>query len=170
MDVRVGLKRKLSAKELMLLTVVLDKPLESPLDCKESQPVCPKGNQSRIFTGRTDVEAETPILWPPDRKNWLIWRPLCWEWLKAGGEGDDRGWDGWMASLTLWTWVEWTPGVGDGQGGLACCIPWGHKKSDMTEQLNWTELLEEDLSVYWDESIGSELAFITCLLVVTEIC
>ena len=69
MDVRVGLKRKLSAKELMLLTVVLEKTLESPLDCKESQPVRPKGNQSRIFTGRTDVEAETPILWPPDEKN-----------------------------------------------------------------------------------------------------
>ena len=67
MDVRVGLKRKLSAKELMLLTVVLEKTLENPLDCKEIQPVHPKGNQSRIFTGRTDAEA--PILWPPDGKN-----------------------------------------------------------------------------------------------------
>ena len=68
--------------------VVLEKTLESPLDCKEIQPVHPKGDQSWMFIGRTDVEAETPILWPPDAKSWLIW---CWERLKAGGEGDDRG-------------------------------------------------------------------------------
>ena len=79
-------------------TVVLEKTLESPLDCKEIQPVHSKGNQSWIFIGRTDAEAETPILWPPDAKNWLWKRPWCWERLKAGGEGDDRGWDGWMAS------------------------------------------------------------------------
>ena len=86
-------------------TVVLEKTLESPLDCKEIQPVNPKGNQSWIFIGRTDVEAETPILWPPDVKNWLIRRLWCWARLKAGGEGDDRGWAGWMASLIRWTWV-----------------------------------------------------------------
>ena len=87
-------------------TLVLEKTLESPLDCKDIQPVHPKRNQSWILIGRTDAEAETPILWPPDAKNWLIWkRPWCWERLKAGGEGDDRGWDGWMASLTRWTWV-----------------------------------------------------------------
>ena len=85
-------------------TVVLEKTLESPLDCKEIQPVHPKGDQSWIFFGRTHIEAETPILWPPDAKNWLI-RPWCWERLRAGGEWDDRGWDGWMASLTGWTWV-----------------------------------------------------------------
>ena len=79
--------------------VVLEKTLESPLDCKEIKPVHPEGNQSWIFIGRTD--AETPILWPPDEKNWLNWkRSWCWERLKAGGEGDNRGWDGWMASLT----------------------------------------------------------------------
>ena len=73
--------------------------LLSPLDCKEIQPVHPKGNQSWIFFGRTDAEAETPILWLPDVKNWLIGKdPECWARLKAGGEGDDRGWDGWMAS------------------------------------------------------------------------
>jgi len=83
-------------------TVVL-KTLESPLDSKESQPVHPKGNQSWIFMGRTEAEAETPILWPPDVKNWLRKRPWCWERLKAGAEGDDRGWDGWMASSTQWT-------------------------------------------------------------------
>ena len=89
---------------------VLEKILESPLDCKEIQPVNPKGHQSWTFTGRTDAEAETPILWPPDVKN-LMWRteslekPWCWERLKAGREGDDRGWDGWMASSEQWTWV-----------------------------------------------------------------
>ena len=85
-------------------TVVLEKTLESPLDCKEIQQVHPKGNQSWIFIGRTDVEAKTSILWPPDVKSWWK-RPWCWEGLGAGGEGDDRGWGGWMASLTQWTWV-----------------------------------------------------------------
>ena len=74
MDVRVGLWRRLSAEELTLWTVVLEKTLKSPLDCKEIQPVHPKGYQSWVFIGRTDAEAETPILWPPDVKNWLIWK------------------------------------------------------------------------------------------------
>ena len=87
-------------------TVVLEKTLESPLDCKEIKPVHPKGDQSWIFIGKTDVEAATPILWPPDVKSWLIWKdPNGWERLRAGGEGDNRGWDGWMASPTQWTWV-----------------------------------------------------------------
>ena len=69
------------------------------------------------------------------------WKRLwCWERLGAGGEGDDRGWDGWMASLTRWTWVWVNCGSWDGQGGLACCDSWGHEESDMTERLNWTEL------------------------------
>ena len=81
--------------------------LESPLDSKEIQPVNPKGNQSWIFTGRTDAEAEAPIFWQSDVKSWLFWkRPWWWERLKAG-EGDNRGWDGWMASPIQWTWV-WT--------------------------------------------------------------
>ena len=67
-------------------------------------------------------------------------RPWCWEGLKAGGEGDNRGWDGWMVSLTPWTWVWVNSGAGDGQGGLVCCCPWGHKDSDMTEKLNWTDV------------------------------
>ena len=67
-------------------------------------------------------------------------RPWCWERLKVGGEGDDKGWDGWMASLTQWTWVWINSGAGNGQGGLACCSPWGCKESDMTKWLNWTEL------------------------------
>ena len=85
-------------------TAVLDKTLESPLGCKEIKPLNPKGNQSWIFIGRTDAEAEASILWPHDAKNW----PWCLERLKAGGEGNDRGWDGWMASPTRWTcvWVS----------------------------------------------------------------
>ena len=79
--------------------------LRGPLDCKEIHPVHPKGDQSWVFIGRTDVEAETPILWLPDAKSWLIKRSWCWERLKAGGKGDDRGWGGWMASPTWWTQV-----------------------------------------------------------------
>ena len=92
-------------KNWCLWTVVLEKTLESPLDCKEIQPVHPKGNQSWIFLGKIDAKAQTSIPWPHDMESWLIWRPWCWERLKAGGEADDRGWDGWMASLTPWTWV-----------------------------------------------------------------
>ena len=87
-------------------TVVLEKTLESPLDFKEIQPVHPKGDQSQVLIGRTDAEAETPILWLPDAKNWLIWKdPDAGKDWRQGGEGDDRGWDSWMASLTQWTWV-----------------------------------------------------------------
>ena len=85
---------------------VMKRTLESPLDCKEIHPVHPKWNQFWIFIKRTDAEAQTPIRWPPDTLPPFHWkRPWCWERLKAGGEGDDRGWDGWMASLTWWTWV-----------------------------------------------------------------
>ena len=99
----------------MHLTVVLEKTLESPLDCKEIKPLNPKGNQSWIFIGRTDAEAQAPILWPPDVKS-RLWkralpehqkRPWCWERLRVRGKGSDRGWDGWMTSLTQWIWV-WT--------------------------------------------------------------
>ena len=99
---------KLDSKESWVLkhwcfwTVVLEKTLESPLDCEEVKPIHPKGDQSWAFIERTDVEAETPIFWPPDVKNWLSG---CWERWKAGGKGDDRGWDGWMASPTQWRWV-----------------------------------------------------------------
>ena len=121
---------------------MLEKALESPLDSKEIQPVHPKGDQSWIFTERTEAEVETPILclatWCEELTHWK--RPWCWERLKVGGEGDDRGWDGWMASLTWWTWVWVGPGAGDGQGSLACCSPWGCKELDTTERLNWTEL------------------------------
>ena len=86
-------------------TVVLEKTLESLLDCKEIKQVNPKGNQSWISIERTHAEAETPIFWPPHAELTHLKRPWCWERLKAGEEGDNRGWDGWMASLTRWTWV-----------------------------------------------------------------
>ena len=89
-------------KNWCFLTEMLEKTLECTLDCKEIQPVNPKGNQLWIFIGRTDAEAEAPILWPEGLTHWK--RPWCWERLKVGEE-DDRGWDSWMASLTQWTWV-----------------------------------------------------------------
>ena len=122
-------------------TVVLEKTLDNPLDCKEIQPVHPKGDQSWVFVGRTDVEAETPILWLPDAKSWLIGKdPDAGEDWRQGGERDDRGWDGWMASPTQWTWVWVNSGCWWWTGGLACCVSWSQKESDMAEWLNWTEL------------------------------
>jgi len=90
---------------IVFWAVVLEKTFESPLHCKEIRPVNPKGNQSWIFIGRTDAEAEAPILWPPDTNSRLTGKDWCWERLRAGGEGGSRGWDGWMASPTHWTWV-----------------------------------------------------------------
>ena len=99
-------KESWALKNWCFWIVVLEETLESPLDCKEIQPVRPKGSKSWIFIGRTDVEAVILILWPPDAKNWLIWKdPDAGERLRAGEEADDRGWDGWMASPTQWTWV-----------------------------------------------------------------
>ena len=121
-------------------TVVLEKTLGSPLDCKEIQPVHSK-DQSWVSFGRNDAKAETPVLWPPHVKSWLIGKDsdAGRDW-GAGGEGDDRGGDGWMASPTRWTWVWVNSGSCDGQRSLVCCSSWGHKESDMTERLNWTEL------------------------------
>ena len=118
-----------------------EKTLESSLDCKEIQPVHPKGDQSWVFIERTDVEAETPILWPPDVKSWLIWKDpdagKDWGQENKGMTEDEMvGWHHWLNGYEF----EWTLGLGDGQGGLACCDSWGRKESDTTEQLNWTEL------------------------------
>ena len=125
-------------------TMVLEKTLESPLDCKEIQPVHPK-DQTWVFIGRTDVEAEIPILWPPDAKNWLIGKdPDAGKDWRREEKGDDRRWDGWMASLTRWTWVWinsrswwWTgrPGVLPFMGSQRV----GH---DWATELNWTEVLK----------------------------
>ena len=122
-------------------TVVLEKTLESPLDCKEIQPVHPKGGQSWVFTGRTDVEAEIPILWPPHANSWLIGKDpdsgRNWGQEEKGMTEDEMV--GWHHRLDGHGF-EWTLGVGDGQGSLACCNSWGRKESDTTEWLNWTEL------------------------------
>ena len=118
--------------------MVLEKTLESPLDCKEIQPVHPKGNQSWIFIGRTDADAETPILWPPDVKNWLIGKDSDagkdWSQEEKGMTEDDMV--GWVHQLDRHEF-EQAPGVGDAQGRLACCNSWGHKELDMTEQMNF---------------------------------
>ena len=119
---------------------MLEKILESPLDCKEIQPVHPKADQSWGFIGRTDAEAETPVLWPPDAKSWLIWKDpdagKDWGQEEKGTTEDETV--GWHHRLDGHEF-EWTPGVGDGQGGLACCDSWGRKESDTTEQLIWSE-------------------------------
>ena len=142
MDVRFGLWRKLSTEELMLLNCVLEKTLDSPLDCKEIKPVHPKGDQSWVFIQRTDAEAETPILWPPHAKSWLIGKDpdsgRDWGQEEKGMTEDELA--GWHYRLEAHEFV-WTPRVGDGEGGLACCCDsWGRGESDTTEWLNWTEL------------------------------
>ena len=122
-------------------TVVLEKPLESPLDCKEIQPVHSEGGQPWDFFGRNDAKAETPVLWPPHAKSWLIGKHSCWEGLGAREEGDDRGWDGWMASLTRWTWVWvnsgswwWTE-----RPGVLWFMRLQRVRHAWATELNWTE-------------------------------
>ena len=136
MDVRVGLWRRLRAKELMLLNCGVGE------DSWEIQPIHPKGDQSWVVIGRTDAEAETPILWPPHAKSWLIGKDpdagRDWEQEEKGMTEDEMA--GWHHGLDGRE-SEWTPGDGDGQGGLACCDSWGCKESDMTERLNCTELI-----------------------------
>ena len=104
-------------------------------------PVHPKGDQSSVFIGRTDVEAETPILWPPDAKSWLIWKDpdAGKDWGQEEKGKTEDGMVGWHYQLSG-HWFGWTLGVGDGQGDLLCCGPWGYKESDTTEQLNWTDI------------------------------
>ena len=127
-------------------TVMLEKTLESPLDRKEIQPVYSKGDQFWVFFGRNDAKAETPLLWPPHVKSWLIGKDsdAGRDW---GQEGKWRQRRRWLDGITDSIYIErldgpefwWTPGVGDGQGGLVCCNLWGRKESDTTEWLNWTD-------------------------------
>ena len=139
MDVRVDYKESWVLKNWYFWTEVLEKTLESPLDSKEIQSMHPKGNQSLIFFGRTDAETETPILWPPDEKSSLIWKiPWCWGRLKIGGEGDDRGWDGWVASPTQWTWVWVNSGSWLWTGRLG--VLWSMGSQSQTRLSDWTEL------------------------------
>ena len=121
-------------------TVVLEKTLETPLDCKEIQPVHSEGDQPWDFFGRNDAKAETPVLWPPHAKSWLIGKDsdAVRDWgqeEKGTTEDEMAGWHHWLNGHES----EWPLGVGDGQGVLACCDSWGHKESDTTERLNWTE-------------------------------
>ena len=119
--------------------MVLEKTLESPLDCKEIQLVHSKGDQPWVFFGRTDAKAEIPVLWQPHVKSWLIGKDSDagrdWGQEKGMTEAEMAGWYHWLDGHEF----EWTPGVGDGQGGLVCRNSWGCKESDTTEWLNWTE-------------------------------
>ena len=128
----------------VIVKKVLEKTPESHLDCKEIQPVHPKGNQPWVFIGRTDIEAETPILRPLDAKSWLIWKDpdagKDWRQEEKGATEDEMV--GWHHRLDGHEF-EQTPGVGDGQGGLACSNSWGCKESDTTERLNWIDWLKK---------------------------
>ena len=118
-------------------TVVLEKTLASSLDCKEIQPVHSEGDQSWVFCGRNDAKAKTPVLWPPDAKSWLIGKDsdAGRDWKQEEKGTTEDGWHHWLDGRES----EWTPGVGDGQGGLACCDSWGCKELDMTERLIWPD-------------------------------
>ena len=141
MNVRVGLWKSWAPKNWFLWTVVLEKTLVSPLDCKEIQPVHSEGDQPWDFFERNDVKAETLVLWPPHAKSWLLEKDSdagrYWGQEEKGTTEDEMaGWHHWLDGREC----GWTPGAGDGQGGLACCNSWGCKESDTTERLNWTEL------------------------------
>ena len=137
-------------------TVVLGKTLGGPLDCKEIQPVHPKGDQSWVFIGRTDVEAETPILLPRDAKNWLIGKnPNAGkDWVQEEKGTTEDEMVGWHHRLNRHRF-GWIPGV-DGQGGLASCSSCGHKESDATERLNWTDAI---LNLYYLNSSETQRHF-----------
>ena len=139
--------KKAECWRIMLLNHGVGEALDSPLDCKEIKPGNPKGNQPWIFIGRTDAEAEIPILWPRGEELTPGKRPWCWERLRAGGEGDDRGWDGQMASSTRWTWVWascgswwWT-----GRPGMLQSIGFQRVGHDWATELNWRRLPK----IYW---------------------
>ena len=165
MDVRVGLcEEGWLPKNWCFWTVVLEKTLESPLDCKEIQPVHSEGDQSWVFFGRNDAKVETLILWPPHAKSWLIGKESDagrdWGQEEKGTTEDEMA--GWHHRLDGHEF-EWTLGVGDGQGGLVCCDSWGRKESDPTEtELNWTEL--GLMTEYWLTN-ALTTGFLKCALV-----
>ena len=145
----------------MLLNCDVGKDSWESLGLQEIQPVHSKGDQSLIFIGRTDVEAETPILWPPDAKNWLIGKDpnagKDWRQEEKGTTEDEMvGWHHWLNGHEF----EQVSGVGDGQGSLTCCSPWGHKESDMTERLNPTDgaylNLRNPWKIPWESNIQVE--------------
>ena len=160
----------------MLLNCVLEKTLESPLDCKEIKLVNPKGNQSWIFIGRTDAEAEALIFWPPDAKNWLIGKDLeaGKDWTQEEKETTEDEIVGWHHQFNGHEFAQ-TPGGGIGQWSLAWCSPWGHKESDITKWLNNNSghyiimlyiispllMLQLEVSLLWPPS-SSPLLFPPC--------
>ena len=162
MDVRVGLWRKLSAEELMLLNCGVGEDSCESLGL-EIQPVHPKGDQSWVFIGSTDAEAGTPILWPPHVKSWLIGKDS--DVGRYWGQEEKRTTEDEMAGGHHRLDTQefgWTPGVGDWQGGLACCHSWGCKELDMTEQLDWTEYLFMHI-VFAENCLGMCYFFPTCV-------
>ena len=146
-------KESWAPKNWCFWTVVLENTLESLLDCKEIQPVHPKGDQSWVFIGRTDAEAGTPILWPPDAKSWLTGKDpdagKDWRQEEKGTTEDKMV--GWHHQLDGHEF-EQAPGVGDGQRSLACCSPWGRKELDTAEQLNWTDIYNHEYSCEKEKS------------------
>ena len=152
-------KESWALKNWCFSTMVLEKTLESSLDCKEIKTVYPKGNQSWILIGRTDADSEAPIFWPPDGKKWLTGKDSDvgkdWRQNEKGMTEDEMvGWYHWLDGHKF----EQALGVGGGQISLACCSPWGHKEWDTTEWLNWAELIylkqrmEEMETFYWNVS------------------
>ena len=149
-------------------TVVLEKALVSTLDCKEIQLVHPREDQSWMFTGRSDAEAETLILWPPDAKSWFIWKDPD----ASGGKGDDRGWDGWMASPTwwIWVWVDSRSWWWTGRPGVLWFMGLQRVGHDWATELNWTELKKRASRPYekskWGESRLRRMVhiFVFCIL------
>ena len=156
MDVRIELRRRLSAEELMLLYCGVGEDSWESLDCKEIQPVYSEGDQPWDFFGRNDAKAETPVLWPPHAKTWLIGKDFDagrdWGQEEKGMTEDEMA--GWHHGLDGHE-SEWSPGVGDGQGGLACCDSWRCKELDRTELVKWTEL-------NWTENVSCRNAFFKC--------
>ena len=145
--------------------MVLEKTLESPLDCKEIQSVHSGGDQPWDFFGRNEAKAETLVLWPPPVKSWLIGKDWCWDGLGAGGKGDDRGWDGWMASLTRWTWVWvnseswwWT-----GRPGVLWFMGSQRVGHNWATELNWTEShVSGPVEVFFWDNVGFLLRLVPC--------
>ena len=140
MENTISKKASILRRSAFFWTVVLEKTLESPLDCKEIQPVHSEGDQPWDFFGRNDAKAKTLVLWPPQAKSWLIGKDFDagrdWGQKKGTTKDEMAGWHHGLNGRES----EWPPGDGDGQGGLVCCDSRGCKESEMTERLNWTEL------------------------------
>ena len=155
-------KESWTPKNWCFWTVVLETTLESPLDCKEIQSVHPKWNQFWIFIRRTDAETQTPIFWPPDTlPPFHLKRPWCWERLKAGGEVDDRGWDGWMVSQTWWTWIWVSSGIfwWTGRPGVLWSMGSQRVRHNWATEVNWAVLVKDTTICFGYYSVSSLIPF-----------